>query len=423
MQDVRPVLFLLWGGVLFVLLIGCLNIANLVLVRSSGRTREMATRHAIGASIAAARATTADRDDALVRWRRHARPRGWAGGRCGSCPRSGSTRCRAATRSRSIRGARVSSSASALVVGLVIGLMPVTRALAPQRQQRAARRRPQRHRQPRHEPGAPRTGDRAGHDRVRAADRRGPAARQLPRGAADRSRLRAERRRHRRDLAADRRIHGRASCAVRRSVCSTPCARFPAWRPRRVTSTVPLSGDHSDSVIRRGLPDEAGRVADLAACSIAASDGYFEAMGIALVRGRFISRRATRPRPAGRRRRRALANHFWPGQDPLGRRLVPAGQRRKTCCKPGPDTKWLTVVGVVKEVQFDGLAHRQQAVGAYYYPFAQSPRARHEPRGRSPRSTATLDRRRRFARASRRSIRHLPLLRRAHDVATTSIKR
>ena len=50
-EDVRPVLFLLWGGVVFVLLIGCLNIANLVLVRSSGRTREMATRQAIGADV------------------------------------------------------------------------------------------------------------------------------------------------------------------------------------------------------------------------------------------------------------------------------------------------------------------------------------------------------------------------------------
>src|SRR5262245_59078766 len=50
-RDVRPVLYLLWGGVAFVLLIGCVNIANLVVIRSSARTRELATRHAIGAGL------------------------------------------------------------------------------------------------------------------------------------------------------------------------------------------------------------------------------------------------------------------------------------------------------------------------------------------------------------------------------------
>jgi hypothetical protein len=48
-REVKPVLYLLWGGVLFVLLIGAVNITNLVIVRSSARQRELATRHAIGA--------------------------------------------------------------------------------------------------------------------------------------------------------------------------------------------------------------------------------------------------------------------------------------------------------------------------------------------------------------------------------------
>jgi putative ABC transport system permease protein len=48
--DFRTPILLLWVGVLFVLLIGCLNIANLLLVRTSSRSREFATQHALGAN-------------------------------------------------------------------------------------------------------------------------------------------------------------------------------------------------------------------------------------------------------------------------------------------------------------------------------------------------------------------------------------
>ena len=50
-RDVKTSLYLLWGGVSFVLLIGVANIANLIIVRSSGRRRELATRHAIGGDL------------------------------------------------------------------------------------------------------------------------------------------------------------------------------------------------------------------------------------------------------------------------------------------------------------------------------------------------------------------------------------
>lgn len=49
-EAVKPMLLLLQAGVLFLLLIGAANLTNLVLIRASGRAKELAVRQALGAT-------------------------------------------------------------------------------------------------------------------------------------------------------------------------------------------------------------------------------------------------------------------------------------------------------------------------------------------------------------------------------------
>jgi putative ABC transport system permease protein len=70
---------------------------------------------------------------------------------------------------------------------------------------------------------------------------------------------------------------------------------------------------------------------------------FFPAMGIPLLRGRFF----TEGDPHGSQPvvivNHGLAEHFWPGQDPIGKRL-----RLGT---PETETPWIRVVGEVADVK------------------------------------------------------------------------
>src|SRR3981081_2123040 len=46
-RSIRPTLWLMQGGVFFLLLIGAVNLVNLLLIRASGRAKEMAIRRSM----------------------------------------------------------------------------------------------------------------------------------------------------------------------------------------------------------------------------------------------------------------------------------------------------------------------------------------------------------------------------------------
>ncbi len=369
-EDVRPVLMLLWGGVLFVLLIGCLNIANLVLVRASGRSREIATRHAIGA----------DRGRLARQLLTETMLLSLAGGAIGLMLGWWALRLVPALgldempRGYEIALDPVSAAVIlgvAIVVGLLIGLMPVVR-LWRLNINNALR-----------EEGRGGTVGRSTN-----LLRRGLATAQVTIAfvlligaglllASFRNVLKIDP-----GFTASGVVTGAITLpgtsykddqlAPFVSRLLTAVRQLPGVESAGVTSTVPMSGDHSDSVILAENYQMKPGESLVSPAEVVVSDGYFEAMKIQLVRGRLFTAADTATSTRSLIVDERVAAHFWPGQDPIGRRMFKP-ESAENLFKIGPDTKWLTVVGVVREVQYDGLATDRPAMGAYYHPYAQEP--------------------------------------------------
>jgi putative ABC transport system permease protein len=90
---------------------------------------------------------------------------------------------------------------------------------------------------------------------------------------------------------------------------------------------------------------------------------YFEALGITLKRGRFFTPEEHQQDRAVVVVNERLANSFWPGQDPIGKRLKWGIAESRT--------PWLSIVGVVADVA-DGPIGAEPGIHAYE-PFRQFP--------------------------------------------------
>jgi predicted permease len=138
------------------------------------------------------------------------------------------------------------------------------------------------------------------------------------------------------------------------------------------TEVIPLGGDHNDSVIlAEGYQMKPGESL-ISPLNMSVTPGYFEAMGITMIRGRSFDERDNETAPRVVIVDERLAQHFWPDRDPLGRRMYMPSDA-KDLLKIDEHTVWLIVVGVARTLRYENLDGSGAPVGAYYFPNSQQP--------------------------------------------------
>jgi predicted permease len=138
-----------------------------------------------------------------------------------------------------------------------------------------------------------------------------------------------------------------------------------------MTDMIPFGPGTSDSVIfAEGYQPKPGE-SIITAYQTNVTPGYFETMGVRLLRGRLFDGHdaATSPRVIIVDDR--MARRFWPNQDPIGKRMWRPDDPR--LFPPTDQSQYLTVVGVVNTVKLMDLTGALERFGAVYYPMEQNP--------------------------------------------------
>jgi predicted permease len=370
-KDVEGALYLLWGGAVFVLLIGGLNIANLAVARWSVRSKEIATRLALGAGRARI-ARQSIVENVLV---------AGAGGIAGVLLGVALLRAVAAIgldqfpRAYEVRidtTVVLVSLGLTVAMGVLLGLVPIASALKVNLS------------------GMLRDSSRTGTSSVRTRRlRRGLVSAEiglafvLVAGAG----LLLTSFRHL--LAVD---PGFAIKGVVTASTNAPRSRYkgdgelrtlmsraldsvlhlPGVAAAGATTAIPFSNDFGSSVIvAEGHVMKPGE-SIVSPYRLSVTPGYFETMNIALVRGRYFEERDNESAEPVIIVDERLARHFWTNRDPIGQRMYRPNSP-KELTQIDPNTRWYRVVGVVRSVRLEDLAGTKGASGAYYFPYAQEP--------------------------------------------------
>ncbi len=140
---------------------------------------------------------------------------------------------------------------------------------------------------------------------------------------------------------------------------------LPGARSAAVVSRLPLnSGNSTRSFVIEGHTYSAFQDSEpLSPDYLVASPGYFESLGIPVLAGRSFTDRDRANAPPVAVISRAMAQAFWPGESPIGKRIKNGG-----ISDPIP---WVTIVGVVGDVRQHDLS--RNGAPTLYVPYDQDP--------------------------------------------------
>ena len=145
--------------------------------------------------------------------------------------------------------------------------------------------------------------------------------------------------------------------------------RLPGVAAAGATTIIPLRGNYqSGLILAEGYVPKPGEP-PISGTRAVITPGYFEAVGTPLLRGRYFDARDNQADSRAVIIDERLSRRFWGDGDAIGRRVFrPADPTELGTINA--NTRWLTVVGVVRQAQLRGPAADDSSTGTYYLPYA-----------------------------------------------------
>ena len=141
----------------------------------------------------------------------------------------------------------------------------------------------------------------------------------------------------------------------------------PGVRAVALTSSIPMSteGDAA-AIVPEGYQFPAGKD-NVIVFGSRVDENFFETMGVSLVRGRGFSETDTADTPHVAVVNEELAQHYWPGQDALGKRF-------RVLDASKPNSPWVEIVGIAKTGKYLWIA--EPPTEFLYLPYQQNQKSR-----------------------------------------------